>query len=248
MKVFMTRAIQEKFRQSADVFGQGEQYARGLTTVLNLDGPTITIAPPPETEAPDSCGFIVSTVALLEGRVRELRVAADTLDGSAAQIEAPLLNLQARQAVLPGLISEKEEAASGLRTQAATNILLADEKQAQLDGYRNDYPGCFGYYDPETGLSYCPDNIAAAIPQLQTDIPNLRHQAETMNNDAAGLDREVEDLRMELTAVNDAIAHSREPASDQGQDIRERAADLRRQANEGQADIDQYRLDYPQCF
>lgn len=31
MKLYFGRAVQEKYRQSADVFGEGEQYAPGLT-------------------------------------------------------------------------------------------------------------------------------------------------------------------------------------------------------------------------
>ena len=33
MKVYMVRGVQDKYRQSADVFGQGEQYERGVTEV-----------------------------------------------------------------------------------------------------------------------------------------------------------------------------------------------------------------------
>ena len=38
MRVFMLRAVQEKYRQSADVFGQGEQYAPGKTQVTESSG------------------------------------------------------------------------------------------------------------------------------------------------------------------------------------------------------------------
>lgn len=34
MRIFMVRAVQEKFRQSADVFGQGEQYEKGVTNII----------------------------------------------------------------------------------------------------------------------------------------------------------------------------------------------------------------------
>jgi Flp pilus assembly pilin Flp len=34
MRVFMVRAIQERFRQSIDVFGQGEQYQKGVTNII----------------------------------------------------------------------------------------------------------------------------------------------------------------------------------------------------------------------
>jgi len=31
MRIYMLRAVQEKYRQSGDVFGEGEQYERGVT-------------------------------------------------------------------------------------------------------------------------------------------------------------------------------------------------------------------------
>ncbi len=39
MRVFMVRAVQEKYRQSADVFGQGEQYEPGVTQVTDSLNP-----------------------------------------------------------------------------------------------------------------------------------------------------------------------------------------------------------------
>ena len=33
MRTYFLRAVQDKYRQSADVFGQGEQYAPGKTNV-----------------------------------------------------------------------------------------------------------------------------------------------------------------------------------------------------------------------
>ena len=33
IRVYMLRTVQEKFRQAADVFGQGEQYEKGVTQV-----------------------------------------------------------------------------------------------------------------------------------------------------------------------------------------------------------------------
>ena len=36
MRVFLARVVQDKFRQSADVFGQGEQYAPGRTEILPI--------------------------------------------------------------------------------------------------------------------------------------------------------------------------------------------------------------------
>jgi hypothetical protein len=35
MRTYMTRAVQEKYRQSGDVFGAGEQYEKGVTITTN---------------------------------------------------------------------------------------------------------------------------------------------------------------------------------------------------------------------
>ncbi len=35
MRIYFVRAVQEKYRQAADVFGEGEQYERGVTVVAN---------------------------------------------------------------------------------------------------------------------------------------------------------------------------------------------------------------------
>ena len=34
MRVYLTGAIQEKYKQSADVFGEGEQYEKGRTNIF----------------------------------------------------------------------------------------------------------------------------------------------------------------------------------------------------------------------
>lgn len=33
MRVYFVRAVQERYRQSADVFGEGQQYQEGVTNV-----------------------------------------------------------------------------------------------------------------------------------------------------------------------------------------------------------------------
>lgn len=35
MRIFFTRAMQEKYRQAADLFGQGQQYEKGVTVLSN---------------------------------------------------------------------------------------------------------------------------------------------------------------------------------------------------------------------
>jgi len=36
MRVFMVRAVQDRFRKAADVFGQGEQYDPDVTIISNV--------------------------------------------------------------------------------------------------------------------------------------------------------------------------------------------------------------------
>ncbi|RJP27427.1 MAG: hypothetical protein C4533_08200 [Candidatus Omnitrophota bacterium] len=43
MRIYLQRNIQQKYRESADVFGQGEQYALNVTQATDLDGGTLDI-------------------------------------------------------------------------------------------------------------------------------------------------------------------------------------------------------------
>ena len=107
MRVYMERALQGRYRQSADLFGLGEQYEKGVTRVtensnyLHLD--------PTTTPSSDTCANLSSRIAALRRRidgyvlpngepVTGLREAADSLLAAAADLELKADSLPAAQA------------------------------------------------------------------------------------------------------------------------------------------------------
>jgi len=248
MRVFIIRAVQEKYRQSADVFGQGEQYAKGVTTVTNLDGPmTDLLLPLPGPTR--SCSFVVSRVAGLEKEIADLKVLADSLGKSGGDTEAILLALKEQSAAMTAEANQKEAQANDLRTQAAAKTVEADAKQTQIDKNKSDYPACFGYYYYEG--AYCPDpDIAIATAKLEAEVSELRSQAASMRADATRLDAEAAEIRKELVPLDKTIAELEGLIYDVGGtvDLGKIVRDLRKQAEDKQKEIDQYKRDYPKCF
>ncbi|MFA4888089.1 MAG: hypothetical protein WC628_00740 [Candidatus Omnitrophota bacterium] len=70
-RVYMLRGVQEKFRQGVDVFGGGEQYQRGRTTVTEriISGNFSTEDYVP---APDACSYAFARVAYLGEQITRL--------------------------------------------------------------------------------------------------------------------------------------------------------------------------------
>jgi Flp pilus assembly pilin Flp len=65
MRVFLTRSVQERYRQSADVFGQGEQYVRGKVIDQSGESP-LTKLPPLVEETKDlGCEYVSGYVQSL---------------------------------------------------------------------------------------------------------------------------------------------------------------------------------------
>lgn len=78
MRVFMSRAVQERYRVSADVFGQGEQYAKGVTKVTDLDGPTLTVSPPPEKGPP--CALVCNSAKVTKEEIKTVEAKIKNLE------------------------------------------------------------------------------------------------------------------------------------------------------------------------
>lgn len=73
MRTYMTRTLQEQYRQSADQFGQGEQYEKGETVETELD-PSVgsTIDPNEGYNPATSCELIDEKIEALQGKIAEL--------------------------------------------------------------------------------------------------------------------------------------------------------------------------------
>lgn len=240
----MVRAVQEKYRQSADVFGEGEQYAKGVTQVVNLDDPGTDIAEA-EPKRPDTCPGVTANVAKLESEIKDLGEQADSMLASAAQTEASLPMLQQRVDALTAEAGQKETQARDLRKQALELTTQADEKQKQVDSYKKDYTHCFTggcATSCEEGDSCC--CIVNTATGLESEISSLRSQADSMNNQASGLENEAKDLRAQAESLNGSILKLKEQISN----LRAQADDFKAKIDNKQADIDRYKKDYPDCF
>ncbi|MDD5431581.1 MAG: hypothetical protein PHO70_01120 [Candidatus Omnitrophica bacterium] len=132
-RAFFVRALQAKYRQSADTFGQGEQYDKRATKDVSLDTPGSDLVPTILPELVHDCDVIRERVTGLETSISNLYSQADKLEQSAASL--------AVSAALVGSVSDisikqyKSEATS-LRDEAA-------DKQQQVDTIRGKFPDCF---------------------------------------------------------------------------------------------------------
>ncbi|MDD5560979.1 MAG: hypothetical protein PHT50_02470 [Candidatus Omnitrophica bacterium] len=129
MRIYIVRAMQQKFRESADVFGEGEQYAKGVTEVSYNDTPgtpPIPIIPPK-----DICPGLLSKIEVLEGEIKELNERAESFEQSALDLNTAATDLDKQIAIL-------REQAEQLRTRAADYESKANQKDSQALAKRNE--------------------------------------------------------------------------------------------------------------
>lgn len=161
MRVFLLRAVQGKFRESADVFGQGEQYRKGTVIVSTSTAGSIPFILP---EGVDPCALVIRQVADLEKEIngfdeidpddptgvkkirhKGLLEQRDGFNTQAGKIEIQIADLNAAGLTeqVPGLI----ETAQGLRKQATEADEKAKKKQQQINDIKgrdiDRDPKCF---------------------------------------------------------------------------------------------------------
>lgn len=156
MRIYFVRAVQEKYRQSADVFGEGEQYAQGITqsTETNSQDPG-----PVEPDNPrDTCPNILAMVNTLQNEINGYNIPVgcqppncEHIDGLlevASKYEAEAVNLDGQIAILmqQGMNTQAiplRESARILREEAVYLRNKAVTKQAQIENLREIRPECF---------------------------------------------------------------------------------------------------------
>lgn len=140
MKLYFGRAVQEKYRQSADVFGEGEQYATGVTESIDETKGYIP-GIPKQADAKDSCVNILARIDMLENEISEL------LD-TAAKYEAEAVKLDAQVAILnqENMFQQTKpltESALILREKATFLKDKVQVKQDQINNLQEAQPECF---------------------------------------------------------------------------------------------------------
>lgn len=247
MRIYMARSMQEKIRQTANVFGSGEQYEKGVTQVTDLDG--VGIESPKETEVTyDTCPRVLRQVAGLEVQVEDLIGNADSLEQAAQDTQAQLQDLREQAVNMRSQAADFAAEAKGYRDQAAVLTAKADNEQAQIDKYKADCPGCFGKATkPSSTGTSCDDcaSLITEVSRLETEITQLRQEAAEWNVKA----EEKEDLARQLEEAADVLENEAIPQLQaQSERLRQEAEGLRAQAVGNEEEINRLKADSPECF
>lgn len=257
IRIYMERAVQQKFRESADVFGEGEQYAKGVTTAAYNDTPGIS--PTPITPTHDICPGLLSKIEVLEGEIKDLNERAESFEQSALNLndtateldaQIPVLREQARQIRIladdyEGQADAKDADALDKRTQAKAFIAQAkvlndqaDAKQIELDDLRDSYPA---YCVSNPCASTCSEGDTCccaddAINKLVNDIASLRSEAANLIAQAADLNAKAAVLEYDAKILHEKAASLYKAADDADQsanDLEEiQAPELKKRAKE----------------
>ena len=162
MKVYLTRTVQEKYRQSVDTWGKGEQYQVGRTQAQYTGSSWQN----PKEKCPEvitqenalnkSIGVLTQRIDKLTQEITDLRDRAKTLRERADEVEAQAQALddqglsdeanRLRTAIIPPLLAEAAnlETEAGHREKKRSDCeeeLMQLEKRIQV--LHNNYPQCF---------------------------------------------------------------------------------------------------------
>lgn len=156
MRTYFVRSLQEKYRQSADVIGEGEQYAPGKTVVTNLDA-----AGADNPEVPfdvEICQNIQARAGLLDYQIYDEDYSYTDyaknfhkvigLPGLIADYEATAVGLLSQAAILQeqGKLEQAQpmiEAAAVLREQESVAEEKIAVRQEEISDLKEKNPECF---------------------------------------------------------------------------------------------------------
>lgn len=255
MRVYVVRGVQQKYRESADVFGQGEQYASGRTLITNLDGGTIHVNR--EIPARDTCIFVVAEVDRLERRINELNAKAGSLEQASADAleQVPILQqeaatLKSEAANFRNQAAQKEAQVAALTSDVASLRVQAQRTQDKIDEYKSEYSECFAQYFPEWLWDDC-YWVKLEVGRLEGLKVNLLAEANTKEQDAITKDAEARSLTLQADAKDEAAA-AKEMEAGRLQVISDEsllsAARYRQEANTKSARVSRYKVEHPGCF
>ncbi|MFA4993175.1 MAG: hypothetical protein WC571_04320 [Candidatus Omnitrophota bacterium] len=188
MRIYTERALQQKFRESADVFGEGEQYAKGITVATYNDIPGTP--PTPVIPPKDICPGLLSKIEALEADIKNLSERAESLENTILQLtnsadgldeQIPLLREQAEQlriqaADYENQANQKDSQALAKRSEAGNLNAQADSKKNELDALKRANPGCYSGCGCVTG-SEPACLVMNEIAELEKERDSLRSQA-----------------------------------------------------------------------
>lgn len=182
MKTFGLRSVQEKYRQNADVFGEGSQFDKTATSASDSSTSTGIEEPPPIDV--DACASVISQVDALENQLDDLEEQLEQIiefcnGGAADELEEELRRL--KEESIPALkngIAYSEGMESYYRSLETYYRDQAKAKRAEAKA-KDDYAdwledNCPYYYDYD-------DNCEAEIASLRVAAAQLRAEADQLD-------------------------------------------------------------------
>lgn len=248
MRPFITRSIQEKYRDTADVFGQGRTYAKGVTQVTSLDGSAAAVTAT-NVAGRRSCADVSSDVASLRNQIIKLQGVVDDIENNATDSQGLNTGLtgdiQSLRSNIEDMLAQagyNETLAAQARQEADNKMQQADQVQEEIDQIKKDNPECVrGSMSGE----------CFRIPQLQLRIVQLQREANVLVTQAVDLEGRAADLRRSASSLTRA-ANGLESGQDSGTTDRIGAArgyagDIKEEIKAKEEQIQKYKTWYPDC-
>jgi len=249
MRTFITRSVQEKYRDSADVFGQGRVYAKGgLTQITSLDGQAAAVTATNQT-ARRSCADVGNNVADLKNQITALQKVVDNVENNAAdsqglnnELTGDIQNLRSSIKDMLAQAGYNETLASQDRQEADNKLQQADTIKTEIEEIKKANPECAR----GSSLGTC-----LRIPQLQLQIVQLERQANVLVTQAVDLEGRAAELRRSASSLTRA-ANGLETGQNSGTADRivagrGYATDVRAEIKAKEDQIAKYKAWYPDC-
>jgi len=184
MKIFMQRALQDKYRQSADTFGEGGQYEPGQSLITNVKDGKIDLAAVAQEADPQLA---------LQQELKDLQRKADGLQRKIVALDADILAMRQSAA----LLQNPSNAAAMLGALQNNVNALSDE------GLRQEL---------NSGLAQL--NVAAANPEIQgapaenfsADAAEWLAQADAKEAEKRLLQTELDTISSQIEDLNKQIS------------------------------------------
>ncbi|MCU0666740.1 MAG: sensitive to high expression protein 9 homolog [Candidatus Omnitrophica bacterium] len=152
MKIYMGRSVQDKYRQAGDVFGEGNQYALGITQSQNTSKSGAIVPEPPEEK--DDCPIILARIAVmrkeLDGEAKPdgevttgLLAQRASLEATVDDLKSQILALQATGGDYASAIEKLNKAINTIEKQIELISEKITAKEAKIAEYNAKYPDCF---------------------------------------------------------------------------------------------------------
>ena len=157
MRIYATRSLQERYRQAADVFGQGEQYEPGLTTVSDTVN-TQEFVSPDEAGIGVNCNYILARVDDVIQQIDSQKKTVEELESKVSSIESHADELEHPTNVIirifylifhPDVSAQVEalrSSAAAIRQQIGDLNKNIAALENDIDSDRQQYPQCFEQY------------------------------------------------------------------------------------------------------